>query len=87
LFALAAASVRLFDARHGYQPQLFEWRQVAIVATLFELGAWQLMALAGQPIPLPPLGWQLLTTIAAYPLVVALCAVVQRRSFGRGLVG
>jgi hypothetical protein len=33
-------------------------------------------------VPLLPLGWQLLTSIAAYPLVVALCAFIQRRAFG-----
>jgi rod shape-determining protein MreD len=40
------------------------------------------MDLAGTPVPLPPLGWQVLTSIAAYPLVVAFCALVQRRAFG-----
>ncbi len=86
LFALVAAGVRLFDARHGHQQRLFEWRLAVAVIIGFELGSWQLMALAGQPVPLLPLGWQVLTTIAAYPLVVGLCAVVQRRSFGHGLV-
>ncbi len=83
LFALAAAFVRLFEARYGAHAHRFDWAMAAAVILAFELLTWQLMGLAGQPIPLLPLGWQALTSIAAYPLVVAFCAFVQRRTFGR----
>lgn len=81
LFALAAALVRLLDLQR-VDTRLFDWREALIVVSLFELGAWQLMTLAGQPIPLLPLAWQWLTTLVAYPLVVALAAMVQRRALG-----
>ncbi len=86
LFALAAATARLAGARQGQPSGLFDWRLAIFLVLGFELGAWALMDLAGRSVPLLPLAWQLLTTIAAYPLVVAFCAVLQRRSFGRGLV-
>ena len=82
LFAAAAAFVRFFEARYGHHAHGFDWGVAAGLIVVFEIATWQLMDLAGTPVPLPPLGWQVLTSIAAYPLVVALCALVQRRAFG-----
>ncbi len=82
LFAAAAAFVRLFEARYGHHAHGFDWGMAALLVVAFELLTWQLMALAGVPVPLLPLGWQVVTSVVAYPLVVALCAWVQRRAFG-----
>lgn len=81
LFAMAAAFVRLFETRYGHHAHGFDWGVAAALVVAFELATWQLMGLAGRPIPLGPLGWQALTSIAAYPLVVWLCAAVQVRAF------
>lgn len=83
LFALAAAFVRFFEARYGAHGHGFDWAMATSVVIGFELGTWQLMALAGHPVPVEPLGWQVATSIIAYPVVVWLCAAVQRRVFGR----
>ena len=82
LFAATAAFVRGFEARYGHHAVGFDWAMAAAVVIAFELGTWQLMGLAGKPVPLLPLGWQVITSIAAYPLVVWLCVWVQRRAFG-----
>jgi rod shape-determining protein MreD len=82
LFAAAAGFVRFFESRYGHHAHGFDWGVAALLIIAFELLTWQLMALAGVPVPLPPLGWQVLTSIAAYPFVVGFCAFVQRRAFG-----
>ena len=82
LFAAAAAFVRTFEARYGHHAHGFDWGMAAALSGVFVVMTWQALALAGRPVPLAPLGWQALTSIIAYPLVVALCAFVQRRAFG-----
>ncbi len=82
LFAAAAGFVRFFESRYGHHAHGFDWGVAAGLIIVFELLTWQLMGLAGKPVPLLPLGWQVLTSIAAYPLVVAFCAWAQRRAFG-----
>lgn len=84
LFAAAAAFVRLFEARYGHHAHGFDWGVATALIVIFELATWQLMALAGAPVPLLPLGWQVASSIAAYPLVVAICSTAQRRTFGAG---
>jgi rod shape-determining protein MreD len=83
LFAGTAVFVRVFEARYGHHAHGFDWGVASVVIIGFELLTWQLMALAGKPVPLLPLGWQALTSIAAYPAVVWLCGRVQRSAFGR----
>lgn len=83
LFAATAAFVRLFEARYGHHAHDFDWRNASLVAIAFAFLTAQLMALAGRPVPLVPLAWQIVTTILAYPIVVALCATIQRRAFGQ----
>ena len=82
LFAGIAAFVRVFETRYGHHAHGFDWAVAsgAIIASAFFTT--QLMALAGRPVPLLPMGWQIITSIIAYPLVVALCAGIQRRAFG-----
>lgn len=82
LFATTAAFVRFFEVRHGRQAHGFDWGVAAGVIVGFELLTWQLMALAGVPVPLAPLGWQVLTSIIAYPAVVWVCGMVQLGAFG-----
>lgn len=82
LFAAAAAFVRIFEARYGHHAHGFDWAVSTALIMIFELLTWQLMAVAGRPVPLLPMAWQVLTSALAYPLVVALCANVQRRAFG-----
>ena len=85
LFAGTAGFVRLFEARYGHHAHGFDWAVAAAIVIVFEAATWGLMGIAGGPIPLLPLGWQALTTMVAYPLVVALCAHVQRLAFGQGV--
>ena len=82
LFASAAGVVRVLENRYGHHAYNFDWGVAAAMGIVFEVLTWQLMALAGKPVPLLPLGWQVLTSIAAYPLVAAYCARIQRRAFG-----
>ena len=82
LFAVTAAFVRGFESRYGHHGVLFDWGLASIVVVVFALSSVQLMALAGRPVPLQPMLWQVATSIAAYPIVVGLCAGIQRRAFG-----
>lgn len=82
LFAATAAFVRLFEARYGHHAHYFDWGVASLTIAVFALLTVQLMALAGQPVPLLPMAWQVGTSIIAYPMVAALCAVIQRRAFG-----
>jgi rod shape-determining protein MreD len=84
LFAATAGFVRLFEARYGHHVHGFDWAMAAAVIIAFEAATWGLMSVAGRPVPLLPLGWQAVTSMVAYPLVVALCARIQRLAFGRG---
>jgi rod shape-determining protein MreD len=82
LFAMAAGFVRTFESRYGHHAHGFDWGVAAATITVFQLLTWQLMALAGRPVPLPPMLWQVVTSIATYPVIVAVCAAVQRRALG-----
>ncbi|KAB7643905.1 rod shape-determining protein MreD [Polymorphobacter fuscus] len=84
LFATTAGFVRVFESRYGHHAHDFDWGMASLVVTVAAFLGAQLMALAGRPVPLPPLAWQVVTSIIAYPLVVWLCAYVQRRAFGPG---
>lgn len=82
LFAATATFVRFFETRYGHHAHGFDWGVATAVITIFQFLTWLLMDLAGRAVPLPPMGWQVLTSIAAYPLIVAYCGWVQRRAFG-----
>jgi rod shape-determining protein MreD len=82
LFAATAAFVRVFEARYGHHAHGFDWGVASLTITVFAVLTVRLMALAGQPVPLLPMLWQVGTSIIAYPLVVFLCAAIQRRAFG-----
>lgn len=84
LFAMTAAFVRVFESRYGHHGHRFDWGLASLVVIVFSLLTAQLMALAARPVPLLPLAWQVLTSIIAYPMVVWLCAAIQRRAYGPG---
>ncbi len=83
-FALVVAMVRIFESRYGRHAHGFDWLIAGFVVIGFQILTAGLMVLAARPIPLLAQVWQVLTSILAYPLVVWLCAAVQRRSFGAG---
>lgn len=78
LFALTALFVRLFESRFGHHRFGFDWVVACTVSLAHGLVGWQLLALAGVDGPLQPLLLQGVTTAAAYPLIVLLCARLQR---------
>ena len=82
LFAATALFVRLFEARYGHHVHGFDWAVASAVTAAHAVLTWWMMAFAGQPVPLPPLLWPVLTTTAAYPLVVWLCGRLQARALG-----
>ena len=82
LFAATAAFVRLFEARYGHHGHYFDWGVASLVIIVFAALTVQLMGLAGHPVPLLPMAWQVATSIIAYPAVVHVCAWVQRRALG-----
>lgn len=84
LFAGTATFVRVFESRYGHHGHGFDWGVASVLMIAFSVLTGQLMALAGRPVPLLPMGWQVATSIIAYPMVVGLCAAVQRRAFGPG---
>ncbi|MBC7506671.1 MAG: hypothetical protein H7267_13250 [Sandarakinorhabdus sp.] len=86
LFAGTATFVRVFESRYGHHGHGFDWGVASGVIIVFALFTTQLMALAGRPVPLLPMGWQIVTSVIAYPMVVALCAGIQRRAFGAGIL-
>ncbi len=78
LFALTALFVRIFERRFGHHRFGFDWGVAALVAVAHGVLGWWFLGLAGVDGPLRPLLLQALTTTAAYPLVVLLCARLQR---------
>ena len=84
LYASMAAFVRIWETRYGHHGHNYDWGVASVVIIAFAALTSQLMALAGRPVPLLPMGWQVATSIIAYPIVVALCAAIQRRAFGAG---
>lgn len=79
---LVAVFVRGFEARYGHHAHGFDWAMAALVMAGHALLTWQLMALAGRPVALSPMGWSWLTGLLAYPAVTMFCGLVQRRAFG-----
>ncbi|MGI4879161.1 MAG: hypothetical protein ACRYG4_16925 [Janthinobacterium lividum] len=71
--------VRLFEARFGHHRYGFDWVLLAVVATVFELLTWRLLAFSGTHGPFAPLLIQVAATVVAYPAVVLLCAGIQLR--------
>ena len=83
LLAAVAIFVRVVDARFAEHRYAFDWLFAAVVVVAAAVAEWQLLALAGVVGPLVPLFLQAVTTILAYPAVVALLARIQRRLAAR----
>lgn len=82
LLPLIAMFVRGFEARFGHHVYRFDWLMLAALALVFQLLGWQAARFAGNATGFAPLLVQWLTTVAAYPAVVMLCAALQRRFIG-----
>lgn len=83
LFPATALFVRLFEARFGRHLYGAEWALCAAIALAYALLSWQMLGFAGHPGVLRQALIQAAATIVAYPGVVALCAMVQRKLIGR----
>lgn len=79
LFAVAAGAMRLLQRRIGQHGHGFDWAVAAAVLLAMMAFSGPLMALAGRPVPITPLLWQWPASLMAWPLVVRLCAGIQRR--------
>ena len=85
LFPATALFVRLFEAKFGHHVYRFDWAVLAAVTLVYALLSWQFLRFTGIDARLLPLLLQWLTTVAAYPAVVVLCARIQRRWLGTEL--
>lgn len=79
LFAMTVIAVQLFERRFGHHRFGFDWIVLGVVAVVHAVLQWQFLGFAGVDGALRPLLIQAVTTALAYPLVVLLCARVQRR--------
>jgi rod shape-determining protein MreD len=79
LFAATALFVRLFEDRFGHHRFGFDWSMLVLVAIVHAVLGWWFLGFAGVDGPFTPLLIQAATTAATYPIVVVLCARVQRR--------
>ncbi len=79
LFAVAAGSIRLFDGLMVDRGHRADWLAISLLLLVSTLATGPLMALAGRPVPVLPMLWQVLTSMIAWPLVLRICAAVQRR--------
>lgn len=79
LFAVAAGSIRLLDLMLVDRSHLVDWLGVSLLLLACTLAIGPLMALAGRPVPVLPLLWQVLTSMIAWPVLLRLCVALQRR--------
>jgi hypothetical protein len=75
----AAIAVAALEKRYGHRPYLIEWALAALLIVAYQVVTWQLLGFVGGDPPFAPLLWQAVTTILAYPVVVAIIARIQRR--------
>lgn len=79
LLPLLTLAVAAIDRRFGHRSFNFDWLAAAALILVYEMLAWQLVALRLGPQPFVPFGLQAATTILSYPVAAAACARVQRR--------
>lgn len=79
LFAVAAGSIRLLDLLLVDRSHLVDWLGASLLVLACALATGPLMALAGRPVPVLPMLWQVLTSMIAWPLLLSACVAVQRR--------
>ncbi|MBU6165955.1 MAG: rod shape-determining protein MreD [Alphaproteobacteria bacterium] len=79
LFAVAAGSIRLLDLLLVERSHLVDWLAVSLLVLACTLASGPLLSLAGRPLPVLPMLWQVLTSMIAWPLLLRLCVAVQHR--------
>lgn len=79
LFAVATGAMRLIDQGVGERSHGFDWAVAAVLLAAVLLLTGPLMAVAGRPVPMAPLLWQLPSSLLMWPLVVRFSADIQRR--------
>jgi len=79
LFAVAAGSIRLLDLLLVDRSHRIDWIGISLLVLACTLATGPLMALAGRPVPVLPMLWQVLTSMIAWPLLLHALAAVQRR--------
>ncbi len=79
LFPLTVLAVRAGDGRLRTRMMRTDWLLAAILILALHVLAWQLFALIGQPQPPLPLLAQGVVTAFAFPLALALAALLHRR--------
>ena len=79
LYAVAAGSIRLLDLLIVDRSHLVDWFGVSLLILACTLATGPLLALAGRPLPVLPMLWQVLTSMIAWPLLLRACVAMQRR--------
>lgn len=79
LMPLMAVTVGALERRYGHRPYALDWALAGLMVFVYQLLAWQLFGFIDGESPFAPLLWQMMTTILAYPIVVAMIARIQRR--------
>jgi rod shape-determining protein MreD len=79
LFALAVAVVRVGEGRLEARWMAMDWLMAGMLVALAHGVLWLLLPLAGVAAPADPILLQAALTIAAFPAVLALAAMLHRR--------
>ncbi|MFC3714057.1 rod shape-determining protein MreD [Sphingoaurantiacus capsulatus] len=79
LMPITTIAVGALERRYGHRPYALDWALVALLVFAYEVLTWQLIGFTGGELPFTPLLWQAVTTVLAYPFVVAIIAGIQRR--------
>ena len=79
LMPLMAVAIGALERRYGHRPYALDWGLAAILVLVYQFLAWQLFGFIDGESPFAPLLWQTMTTVLAYPVVVAIIARIQRR--------
>lgn len=79
LMPLTAIVIAALERRYGHRPYALDWILAGLIAFAYQLLSWQLLGFIGGELRFAPLLWQAVTTVLAYPLVVAIIVRIQRR--------
>jgi rod shape-determining protein MreD len=78
LLPLLTAAIGAIGRRFGPRPFALDWGLIALLAFAYAVLQWRLLCFVGGELPFRPLFLQAVTTTAAWPAAVALCARLQR---------
>ena len=79
LMPMMAVAVGALERRYGHRPYAVDWTLAGILVLAYQFLGWQLLRFVDGDPSFGPLLWQAVTTVLAYPLVVAIIARIQRR--------